>query len=44
MINPDVKLDSSLFDEDKLKKVPTRDGYGEGLIIAGEENENVVAL
>lgn len=44
MINPTLKLNPSLFDPDKLENVPIRDGYGQGLVLAGEENKNVVAL
>ena len=44
MINPDVKLNPYLFDSDKIEIVPTRDGFGEGLLIAAEENPNVVVL
>jgi transketolase len=29
---------------DRLEQVPTRNGYGEGLVLAGKENENVVVL
>ena len=36
-------LNSKLFDKDVIQ-VSTRDGFGEGLILAGEENEKVVAL
>ena len=43
MINEEAKLNPKLFDKDVLKK-PIRDGYGEGLVLAGEENENVVVL
>lgn len=42
-INPLAKLNPKLFDADVEQK-PTRDGYGEGLLEAGEKNENVVAL
>ena len=44
MINPEAQLNIDIFDSDKLKMAPTRDGYGEGLIIAGDENKAVVAL
>ncbi len=44
MLNPNAKLNQDLFDESKLKMTATRDGFGEGLVLAGEENENVVAL
>ncbi|MGB9848139.1 MAG: transketolase family protein [Minisyncoccia bacterium] len=43
MINPDAKLNPKLLDPDVEQK-PTRDGYGEGLILAGKENPNVVVL
>ncbi len=36
-------LNPKLFDED-VEKVPTRKGYGEGLVIAGDEDEQVVVL
>ena len=42
-INPNLKLNPKLFKED-IEQVPTRFGYGEGLVIAGKENPNVVAL
>jgi len=32
-----------MFDED-IAQAPTRDGYGEGLVAAGDANKNVVAL
>lgn len=43
MLNPETKLSLSVFDDAILQK-PTRDGYGEGLLVAGEENPNVVVL
>ena len=43
MLNPDLKLNPKLFDEDVEVK-PTRAGYGEGLLTLGEINPNVVAL
>jgi len=39
----DQKLNPKMFDED-VEKVPIRNGFGSGLVKAGEENENVVAL
>lgn len=39
----DMKLNPKLFEED-IEQKPSRDGFGEGLVIAGEENPNVVAL
>ncbi len=43
MLNPEAKLSGKIFDQDVLLK-PTRDGYGDGLLLAGEEDKNVVAL
>jgi transketolase len=43
MLNKKVKLSKEIFQKD-IKKVPTRNGYGEGLVIAGEKDENVVVL
>ncbi|MCL5017380.1 MAG: transketolase family protein [Patescibacteria group bacterium] len=43
MINSDLKLNNKLFDKDVEQK-PTRDGYGDGLVEAGEQNENVVVM
>ena len=43
MLNPELKLNKNLFDEDVEQK-PIRDGYGEGLVLAGEADLNVVAL
>lgn len=36
-------LNQKIFDADG-ERVPTRNGYGEGLVRAGEENKNVVVL
>ena len=43
MINKQAKLSAKVF-EKGIEKIPTRDGYGEGLVIAGETDENVVVL
>lgn len=43
MLNPAAKLSDKTFSAD-VPQVPTRNGYGEGLIEAGEWNDNVVAL
>lgn len=43
MVNPKASLNPKLFDPD-IEQVPSRNGYGEGLVLAGEENEQVVAL
>lgn len=43
MLNPNAKLQASTFDP-KIDQRPTRDGYGEALVIAGEADPNVVVL
>jgi len=43
MLNPNAKLNPKLFKED-IEQIPPRFGYGDGLVIAGKENPNVVAL
>lgn len=43
-INPQMKLSEHLLDLEKNEQRPTRDGYGLGLLQAGDENPNVVAL
>ncbi|MBU1000848.1 transketolase family protein [Patescibacteria group bacterium] len=43
MINPKAYLNLKIFDPD-VEQVATRNGYGEGLVLAGEEDEQVVAL
>ncbi len=36
-------LSKKLFDQD-IPQLPTRNGFGDGLILAGQENENVMVL
>src|SRR3989344_2808303 len=43
-INPKVKLVPNALDLKTIEQAPTRKGYGEGLLEAGEKNEKVVAL
>ena len=43
MINKELKLSEKIFTSE-IEQKPTRDGYGQGLLIAGEENRNVVVL
>lgn len=43
MINAKLKLNEKVFDKDVEQK-PTRNGYGEGLVEAGEKNHQVVVL
>lgn len=42
-MNRDTKLSPKLFDKD-IEQVPTRQGYGEGLVLAGERDSRVVVL
>lgn len=43
MIKEDQKLNPKMFDED-IEQVPVRQGFGEGLLEAGENDERVVGL
>ncbi len=43
MINSSQKLNPNLFDK-KVEQVPIRQGFGEGLLEAGEKNPQVVGL
>lgn len=43
-LNPNAKLAPNILDKSKVEQKPTRDGYGLGLVAAGEKNKNVVAL
>jgi transketolase len=43
MINKTLNLNKNLF-EKSVEQLPTRDGYGKGLVEAGERDERVVAL
>ena len=43
MLNKNLKLSPKIFERD-INQKPTRDGYGEGLVIAGKANRNVVVL
>lgn len=44
MINPNAKLVENLTDKSKLEMKATRDGYGLGLVEAGEKDQRVVVL
>ena len=44
MINPKAKLAPDFLDKLKIQMVATRDGYGKGLVEAGEKDERVVVL
>ncbi|MCL5004550.1 MAG: transketolase family protein [Patescibacteria group bacterium] len=43
MINEISKLNKKIF-EAGIEQKPTRDGYGQGLVVAGEKDKNVVVL
>lgn len=43
MLNPDQKLNSKMFDAD-VELATTRTGFGEGLVLAGDANPNVVGV
>jgi len=43
MLNKDLKLNGKMFDKD-VEMMPTRYGYGEGLVMLGEQDPNVVVL
>jgi len=43
MLNTKAKLSKKIFQKD-IEKVATRQGYGEGLVVAGEKDANVVVL
>lgn len=43
MLNPKLKLNPKIFNED-VEQIPIRKGFGEGLLTAGEKDENVVGL
>lgn len=43
-INREAYLVRHLFDPDKLKQIPTRNGFGDGLVEAGKKDKNVMVL
>ncbi len=43
MIYKEARLNEKVFEKD-IPQAPTRNGYGEGLVLAGERDTNVVAL
>ncbi len=43
MLNPEVKLSDKIFSGD-IPQAPNRNGFGDGLVMAGEENKNVVVV
>ena len=44
MINTHAHLAEDVFDREGLAPAPTRDGFGNGSVQAGRENDNVVVL
>jgi len=44
MLNPNLKLNTHTFNPEKLESVPTRNGFGHGLVEAAEKNDQIVAL
>lgn len=44
MLNKNAHLVKNIFDKESLSAEPTRNGYGEGVVEAGEANENIVVL
>jgi len=43
MLNPELKLNTKLWNAD-VEKQAIREGFGQGLLLAGIENENIVGL
>lgn len=43
MINQNLHLNKKIFDED-VEQIPSRKGFGEGLVLAAEADKNVVGL
>jgi transketolase len=43
MLNQSLKLNTKIFNDD-VERISTRQGFGDGLLIAGNENENIVVL
>jgi transketolase len=43
MLNKEAKLTEKLFSKD-IKQLPTRHGYGDGIVLAGEKDSRVVVL
>lgn len=44
MLNKEVYLVDNLLDTQNIQMVPTRDGFGKGLVEAGEKDQRIVAL
>jgi len=44
MLHERAHLEPLFFEQEKVIQKPTRDGYGEGLLAAGESDPNIVVL
>lgn len=44
MLDKNAHLVKDVFDQEALEKAPTRDGYGKGIVEAGEKDKSVVVL
>jgi transketolase len=44
MINPNAKLVPNLVDKTKIEQVPTRMGWGKGIVSAADKDKNVMGL
>jgi transketolase len=44
MLKKESHIVPNFFDKEKVKMSPVRDGYGKGVVEAGEKNENVAVL
>ena len=43
MLNPELKLNTKLFDQD-VEQIPIRQGFGDGLLEAGEKNPQMTQI
>lgn len=43
MLNPNLNLNDKMFNAD-VEQLPIRKGFGEGLLLAGEKNKNIVGI
>lgn len=43
-VNPNAKLVSGIADLKSLEQIPTRNGYGQGLVEVGKKNKDIVVL
>ena len=43
MLNQSLKLNNKIFDPE-VEKISTRQGFGEGLVLAADQDKNVVGL